>query len=372
MNILFITTHFNTGGIASYILTLAKALRRLGHNVFVATSGGNKVEELEFVGAKHFNVNLRTKSELSPKIYFSLPVLGRLVRENDINIIHAQTRITQVAASFLSKMTKRPYVSTCHGFFKKRLSRKIFPCWGNGVIAISEAVREHLIKDFGVDAKKIALIYNGIDLREFPPVDDTTQSKMRAELKIARGPVIGIIARLSDVKGHNVLISAMKKIVSQIPSVVLLIVGEGKMEEALKRQTKNLGLEDYIRFYPIVNRTSVMLSLMDIFVMPSLQEGLGLSVMEAQAMGLAVVASRVGGIPSLIEDGKTGILVSPGHADELADALIHLLNEPKKAKEIGQRARQWIERNFSVDEMAAKTASFYQCVVKDYEKNLGG
>ncbi|HOW34938.1 MAG TPA: glycosyltransferase family 4 protein [Candidatus Omnitrophota bacterium] len=369
MNILVLANHLNTGGITSYLFTLAKGLKRIGHNVSVATSGGNRVEELEGLGFKHFTVDIRTKSEISPKIYLSLPRLNRFIREENIDILHTHTRVTQVAAAFLSRSSRRPFVTTCHGFFKPRLSRKMFPCWGQGIIAISEPVRKHLMNDFGVDGRKISLVHNGIDLADFPIVDDAEKLRMRREFGISQGPVIGIIARLSDVKGHSILISAMKKIISKIPSALLLIVGEGKMEGALKGQVNDLGLTEQIRFYPIVNKTAAMLSLMDVFVMPSLQEGLGLSVMEAQAMNLPVVGSRVGGIPSLIEENKTGILVSPGNVDELEQGIMRLLSDLPKAKELGRNARQFIERNFSAEEMAVKTADFYKRILKEYEEN---
>ncbi len=363
MNILILTTHFNTGGITSYILTLAKGLREKNHNVHVATSGGNMVEALSAFGCEHHTFNIKTKSELSPKLYFALGSILKLIKEKNIDVIHTHTRTTQVMGTLLSRKSVRAHVSTCHGFFKKRLSRRIFPCWGKAVIAISEAVRAHLIADFGVDEKKVFLIHNGIDLSAFSPVSEELRSQKRKEFNLKGGPVIGIIARLSDVKGHAILIGAMKQIVGKIPQASLLIVGEGKLEKDLKRQIKALGLENHILFYPIVNQTASMLSLLDVFVMPSLQEGLGLSVMEAQAMGLAVVASRVGGIPSLIEDGKTGLLVYPKDIDGLARAVVDLLTDKVKAKKIGQAARRFIESRFSADKMVQETIDCYSQVI---------
>ena len=363
MNILFLSTHLNTGGITSYLLTLAKGLRRRGHRIFLATSGGNTQEEFKKIGADLIPLNIHTKSELDPRIYLAMGPLKNLVQENRIDVIHAQTRITQVMGELLHKITKRPYISTCHGFFKKRLSRRIFPCWGNRVIAISEAVSEHLHKDFGILEEKIVLIPNGIDLEEFPLIKDEQKQFNRQKFHLGDNPIIGIIARLSDVKGQDILIWAMKKVLEKIPQAQLLLIGEGKEETALRAHVKDLKLENHVHFYPIVNKTAESLSLLDVFVMPSRQEGLGLSVMEAQASGLAVVASRVGGLPSLIEHEKTGLLVSPEDIEGLADAIIRVIQDKQLAYNLGSAARAFIQKKYSADRMVGKTLEVYETLV---------
>ena len=136
MNILFLTTHFNTGGITSYILTLGEALVKSGHKVWVASSGGNCVPRLESAGIRHVRINIRTKSEVSFKLWLSYGPLDRLIRKEGINIIHAQTRVTQVLGFFLSRARGVAMITTCHGFFRPRWFRKLFPCWGVAVIAI--------------------------------------------------------------------------------------------------------------------------------------------------------------------------------------------------------------------------------------------
>src|SRR3989338_3271342 len=167
MNILILSTHLNTGGISSYIVTLAKGLKRQGHHVFVATSGGDRVEELKKDGIEHVQLNIRTKSELNPKIYFASGKILRFVEEKKIDIIHTNTRVTQVMGELLAKRSKKKHVATCHGFFKPRFFRKIFPCWGDRTVAISQQVRDHLVNDFHIDEKKISLVHNGLDLEQF-------------------------------------------------------------------------------------------------------------------------------------------------------------------------------------------------------------
>ena len=360
MNILFLSTHLNAGGITSYLLTLAKGLIRRGHQVHVATSGGNMEREFLSIGVKLLTVNIRTKSELDPRIYFALFPLAKHIREYQIDLVHAQTRITQVMGVMLKKMTGIACLSTCHGFFKARLSRKLVPCWGDAVIAISQAVEKHLKDDLKVNGGKVVLVESGIDLEKFVLIDDDLRREHRARFHLGDEPVVGIVARLSDVKGQDVLIEAMSRVVARVQNAMLLIVGEGKMENALRDKVRHLNLSDHVRFFSIVNQTYEMLSIFDIFAMPSRQEGLGLSIMEAQAAGLPVVASRVGGIPSLIEDGKTGILVEPENPDELAAAITELLRDKVRRKTLGMAGREFIRTNFSADKMIDQTVNLYQ------------
>ncbi len=368
MNILILSTHLNTGGISQYILLLAKGLKKENHNIYVVTAGGNLVDSLTAAGAVHVTCNIKTKSELNPKIYFALKNLCHLIKEKNIDVIHAQTRVTQVMASLLSRFTGKPYVSTCHGFFKNRLSRRIFPCWGQGVIAISEPVKNHLIKDFGVKEKKVFLVHSGVDVKEFFSVDKNLRTEKRREFGVEDKFVIGIIARLSDVKGHDILIAAMKKVVEKEPRAVLFIIGEGPQENMLKAMVKNLLLEKHVRFIPLVNKTASVLPVFDIFVLPSLQEGLGLAIMEAQAAGLPVIASRVGGIPSLVTHGKTGYLVEPKDIHGLADVIINLMNDKAKQESMGLTAKTFIESEFSMEKMVNGTLAVYTKVIHDYAK----
>ena len=130
MNILFLTTHANTGGITSYILTLGEALVKSGHKVWVASSGGDCVPRMEAAGMRHIKINIRTKSEVHPKLWLCFGPLNELIRKEGIDIIHAQTRVTQVLGFFLSRASGVKMVTTCHGFFRPRWFRKMFPCWG--------------------------------------------------------------------------------------------------------------------------------------------------------------------------------------------------------------------------------------------------
>ena len=360
MNILFITTHVNTGGITSYLLTLGGALVKSGHKVWVASSGGDCEDRFKEAGITHVPINIRTKSEIHPKLFFCIKPLETLIKDEAITVIHAQTRVTQVLGAVLSRLTGVKFVTTCHGFFRPRLFRKMFPCWGEQVIAISKPVQQHLIGDFAVEESRVYLIPNGIDLKRFVMNDENSRRKARQKWSVEDAPLIGIIARLSDVKGIDVLLRAMPYILKVIPSAKLLIAGQGPHETFLKDLTKELSLTAQVQFRSIMDQPEGLLPAFDVFVMPSLMEGLGLSVIEAQACGIPVVASRIGGLIDLINDGKSGYLVPIGDPEALAERIVDVLQNPRQAKLMAELARSNVEEKFSDQRMLNETLKVYE------------
>ncbi len=318
------------------------------------------VEDLKGTGAEHITVNIRTKFFLSWRVFAAVPEIKKVIRENKITIIHAHTRVTHFLAYVVSRLTAVPYVITYHGFYHIKPIRRIFPCLGDRVISISDQVSMHLLEEFHVAPHHMATIRNGIDLKMFKPVSREKSVQKREEFSCRGKRVVGIIARLADVKGHCFLIDAINMVRQTIPDVMLLIVGTGKEEQRLRDQVRRLKLEQHVLFYPTVNQSADLLGIFDCFVLPSLEEGLGLSIMEAQAAGLPVIASRVGGIPSLIEDGETGLLVNPGSAEELSEAIRRILGDSALAASLGAHAYNKAQREYGADMMAEKIIKVYQ------------
>jgi len=365
MKILLVTTHLNFGGITSYIYFLAKGLSKKGHKVFVASGGGDFEGRLKEENIPHIHIPIRTKSELSPKVLISSLILLNLVKKEAIDVIHAQTRVTQVAAFLASKISKIPYVATCHGFFKIRLGRKLLGAWGDKTVAISDAVREHLVNDFKLKKIDTRLIYNGIDLNNLKEYSVEERMAFKDRFGIRQGPIVGLVARLSLVKGHRYLIEAMKKVISVIPGAQLLIIGDGPLKEELVSLVKELGIEKSVYFLGSTTDTAEVLSVMDVFVLPSLQEGLGLSVIEALAMKKAVVASDVGGIYAVVKNDATGLLVAPRDSKALADSILILLKDGDLRNKLGQEGRRLVEERFSLDLMVQKIEELYTELTKN-------
>jgi glycosyltransferase involved in cell wall biosynthesis len=160
----------------------------------------------------------------------------------------------------------------------------------------------------------------------------------------------------------------MQQVTREMPDTQLLLVGEGKEKKELVDLTEKLGMAKKVIFQDTVSSSSEVLSAIDVFVMPSLKEGLGLAIMEAMASGLPIVASNIGGIRSLIQDKVTGILVEPADTKGLASAIIGLLQNKEKALSLGQKAKAFIKENFSEANMVCQTEQLYlECLGK---KNL--
>ncbi|MGA2774505.1 MAG: glycosyltransferase family 4 protein [Candidatus Omnitrophota bacterium] len=354
MNILYLANHLNTGGITSYLFSLASGMKKKGHNVFIASHSGESLDKFLKLGVNFIEIPIKTKKEISPSVIFSYLKLRNKLKKNKIDIVHSNSRTTQVLGCLLNKFENIAHVSTCHGYFKRRPLRLIFPCWGMKVIAISEQVKEHLMHDFKLDEGCIRVINNGIDIDRF---------RIKKGLAYRDGPVVGIIARLSDVKGHIYLIRAMKIVLEKFPSAKLLVVGEGKMYNILLRLVEELNIEKHVEFIMRTEDTRIELAAMDVFVMPSLKEGLGLALMEAMTSAKAVVGTDVGGIKSLIKDKVNGLLVKPADPEGLAGAISELLSNPTQAETYAQAAARFIAENFPLDKMVNQTEKVYlECV----------
>jgi glycosyltransferase involved in cell wall biosynthesis len=267
------------------------------------------------------------------------------------------------------KKTRIPYVSTCHGFFRPHYGRKLFGFWGRKVIAISDAVREHLVNDLKVKKERVCLINNGIDVKKFDTVVTEKEKKAyKSRIGIKNGPVVGIIARLSPVKGHKYLLMAAKELLKQFPGLEILIIGDGPAKKELVDMAMSYGLGKCTYIEESTVNTRLPLSVMDVFVLPSIQEGLGLSVLEAMAAGVPVVGSNVGGVYSLIKDGQTGFLVPSKDPAALAGAISRLLSDKKSALVMASLAKEMVKEKFSLEGMAEKVEYVYKDAVSVKEK----
>jgi len=363
MKVLLLTTHLNIGGVSSYTLNLAHGLKKMGIPVWIASSGGELVEKLKREGIPHIKINVKTKFEFNPKLITTFFKLRFFIKKNGITIIHAQTRVTQVLGNLLALSTGVGYLSTCHGFFKtKRLSRRAFPSWGRNVIAISDAVKDHLVEDFHVKEENVSLIYTGVDCGEFSrDMDEDEKGAIRHNLGfVDKTPIVGSVSRFSPVKGLRYLLLAMKDILKDIPEAHLLLVGEGPSKQYLMNLAKNLGIEKNVFFAESTTKTQRFLSIIDVFVFYSLEEGLGLSLLEAMAAGKPCVASNVGGVSSVIEDNVTGVLVPPKDTHALKEAIIKVIRNKNLRRSIAKKGKLLAKDKFSIDRMIREVIGVYE------------
>jgi glycosyltransferase involved in cell wall biosynthesis len=366
VKVLLLTTHLDIGGISNYTIWLAKGLKEEGHEVIVASGGGELLSELAEKGIRHFKINIKIKNELSPSLFKTTLNLLGIIKKEEVAIIHAQTRLAQVIAHHISKLSKVPYITTCHGVYKKRLFRRIFPCWGQRVIAISEPVRAHLVNCFKVPKQRIRLIHNGLEVARFCrhyTAEQRRDNRQHYGLN-GKSKVIGNVARLVSVKGQEYLLYAAKEILKVRPKTQFLIVGDGRDRQKLIDLTRKLKIADNVFFTGTLREINRVLSVMDIFAFPAFwQEGFGLSILEAMAAGLPVVASNVGGIYTLVKNKRNGLLVPPRDVPSLVNALLRLLDDKSLVTRMGEEGRKRAIEKFSLDKVVKQIMDVYKEVV---------
>lgn len=375
MKILLLTTHLNIGGIGTYTVSLAKALKAKGMEVFVGSSGGVLISELTQGAISHININMRTKSELSPKVFRAVFEITDIVRRLNIDIIHCQTRITQVIGFIVSRLCKVHFISTCHGFFRRNIGRFLFPCWGEMVIAISNAVRENLISYFKVDENRIKLIYNAIDIKKFlKDFSEDEKVKLKDKFGLRRDyNIIGTVARFTPDKGHDALIYGLFEMLKKKPNIQMVFIGDGKEKKRIVDIVQRLNLSEHVIFIKPQINTANVLSVMDVFMFtPARKEGMGLVLLEAFASGKPVVATNVGGIPDVVENGVNGFLIEPSRPELLVEPTLKLLKDKELYKKMSQLAIETAVRKFSINGMADKVETLYKEVMTRGIEGQGG
>jgi glycosyltransferase involved in cell wall biosynthesis len=231
------------------------------------------------------------------------------------------------------------------------------------IICVSEANRWDLIDECPAVERKAHIVYNGVDLSAFPSQLD--RRKVRQELGITEAPVLVTIGRLTEQKGHCYLLQALPKLLNTWPQLCCVFVGAGELHDALQRLAVDLGIERACRFVGVREDIADILAAADLFVLPSLSEGFPFVLLEALAMGRPVVASRVNGVPELIEEHKTGLLVPPRDSQALATAIREMLNDPTAASKMGSEGRAVVRRQFTVDQMVANTTAIFDAAMQD-------
>lgn len=367
MKILHLTSHLEIGGIPRYILSLSKGLTERNHRVIIASGGGRLESQVETIGATHWRFPFHTSVEFSPQVFWGMGQLTARLRKEPVDIFHAHTRVGQVVADRISRRLQIPYVTTWHGIYPRRLGRRLWPCTGKRTIAISQLVHQHLLQSFHVPEEQIRDIYNGIDTAHYAIVPDgpvVEGYRKRWEIPIGQ-PVIGTIGRLAagDVKGFDILLTAVSVLKQNVPDLQVLIVGDGPRRPFLTGVTKDLGLQDCVHFLGEVDDIRIPLALMDVFIFTSRwPEAFGLTLVEAMAAGKPVVATKTGAVPEVIRHNVEGWLIPPDDPSSMAEGITHLLRNRETASRFGREGQMRVREMFDLDHMVTEVEAVYQRV----------
>ncbi|MBX9659761.1 MAG: glycosyltransferase [Nitrospiraceae bacterium] len=335
----------------------------------ILLNGGRLEEEIRCLGIP---VTVFSEREWgSGKIFLKLMAE---FRKRKVQLVHTHKYKDTILAAPAAKLCGIPYVvRTVHGLrepfkgmqaFKMNLyetiERTVYRHCVDAIIGVSSQIESTYRMEGAVS--RVTCIRNGIDLEKKPIQTDRWQT--RKYLGVDMGTcLIGTVGRLTPVKGLSYLLQSLSILLRQRANVRLLIVGDGMIRKDLEAQAHNLGIGENVVFLGHREDTLELMQALDIFVLPSLSEGIPMALLEAMAASRAVVASRVGGIPEIVEDGVEGILVEPMNVNQLAENCGRLIESPEIAMKMGEQARKRVVQEFSATAMADRVAGLYKELV---------
>ncbi|HOJ59413.1 MAG TPA: glycosyltransferase [bacterium] len=371
IRVLLLTTDSKICGTERMILSLLRRLDRGRYTPCLVTlkGPGELVEEATRLGVDAVNL------KMDEGLRRGWPRWRKTLYEFQPQVMHAFLHHANLLARFTRLLCRdvrviaglrTVYTAAGYGRLYGWLERLTHPL-DTFFVVNSEAGWRSLTENMGLPDRKLVLIHNGLELFDEEPDPAQVRHAVRSEFGFFdRHLVVGIVAQLRPPKRHDLLLQAAMDLKERFPNLRLLVIGEGEMEAALKDQAKRGGLEDEVIFTGYRGDARRLLRGMDLFALPSEVEGEPVSILEAMAAGLPVVAARAGGIPELVTHGGTGLLHEPGSREGLRNALTELLASPEKRHEMGAAGRKRIELYFTADIMARRFQELYEkCVMPE-------
>jgi glycosyltransferase involved in cell wall biosynthesis len=341
---------------------LAKELKRHGYSFYFVVQPGSPLhQKASDEGLPVLPLKMASEADVLSVVRLSLAMKRKRCRLAHFHDAHS-VAVGSAAAS-LAKVPIRVISRRVDFPLKKNLlSKRKYTQNVDAIIAISEGVKKVLVRG-GINAKIIRVIPDGID---FAPYEDkTSKDYLRQELSFAPDDfLVGIVAQLTDEKGHKYLIQATKHLKEHTPNIKIIVVGEGPMQLELDKQVKEIQGEDMVFFLGFREDIPQILNALDVFVLSSDHEGLGSIIMDAMACRLPIVASRVGGIPEVVDHMKTGLLIPPKGPKSLANAILKIYQDRELGRRLGQRGYEQVHQKFSAESMAWQAIDLYEELAK--------
>jgi glycosyltransferase involved in cell wall biosynthesis len=352
-------------GAESMVVTLLESLRRTGCRSVLGV----------FRNAQKTNLDVAERAAAAGIEVELIPCTGRLdwgavrlIREilarYQAEVLHTHGYKADLYGFLAARASSVPVMATCHNWTNDTRTVQLYAFLDRFVLrrfrvvtAVSSTVAELLI-DAGISADRVRVIHNGIGTEQ----RDSPQ-EIPEILANGHGPVIGLVGRLVPQKGFLDVLACAPEILSCKPDTRFVIAGDGPQRAELEQAARDAGISHAVIFTGARADIQRFYAAMDIFVLPSLNEGMPMTVLEAMAAGKPVVASRVGGVPEMLCDGESGILVQPGNRRQLKEALVGLLEAPARARQMGKRGRERVIQEYSSSAMARQYASLYGSLV---------
>lgn len=373
-----VVTRMDVGGVPDHVMTLARGLAP-DHDVTVVCNGidPGHAAALGAAGVGVAHIDFRRLLHPIRDVGAFLRLLN-LLRTQRFDVVHTHMSKAALVGGVAGRAARAPaIVNTAHnlGFLavpQKALralfwvyDRLLFAATAHRIVTVSDRVREGAVKGGIAPAGKVVAIHNGVLGARFEISAPEARAR-RVALGVADGaPLVLAVARLVWFKGLDALVEATPALLARHPEARVVIVGGGPLREKLEAQARALGVERAVIFTGERSDVPELLAAADIFVLPSVSEGLPISILEAMTAGKPVVATSVGGIPELIVDGETGLLTPARDAGSLAEALIRLAGDPELRARMGAAGKARAQIEFSPGRMVERTAALYREILAE-------
>lgn len=357
--ILHLIKSLDSGGCENMLLRTLPLTNSFDHILITLNKEGELAKQFKTKGFKVININ--QKSLFSFTSYSYLIKIITKYRPNIIitYLFHADI-IGRLIIQTFTRYRTIPYLRTTYNYEKYRIVRfieKLTKYFVKQYLANSEAVKNYYIEKIGVSKEKITVIPNGVDVSYYENIPK--DGDLRKELGInPREIVIACVANLHINKGHKYLLEAFEDVYKEKKNLKLLLVGDGDNRENLKKQTKNYLSKNNILFLGKRSDVPQLLKIADIFILPTLFEGMSNAILEAMASGLPIITTNIPENRELLQNNKTGILISPKNSHKISQSINFLIDSPGLAKKLGETARIEVKQKFNIRKTAARLSYF--------------
>lgn len=343
------------GGQENRILHEAIGLKKLGARVLILCQPDSRLAlRAQENGIETRMVRMRKSFDLS-----AIWQIMRVIREERVDIVNTHSGRDSILAGLAGRLSRiKPVIVRTRHLALPITSKLTYSVLPHRVVTVSEYVRQYLI-GLGIREDHITAVPTGVDLSRFDP--ETEAGTLRRELNLdANALVVGTVAILRFKKGHHVLLEAIPKILAAVPNAIFVFAGDGAQHENISKVIDEKNLGGRVRLLGLRRDIPNVLKSIDLFALPTLEEALGTSFVEAMAMEKPVIGTRVGGVPEVVREGENGLLVNPSDPTDLASAIIRLLENPDLAKAMGKRGRTIATTEFTVDRMCLHMHELFQ------------